>query len=75
MQLEAVSHRSSDTLLGVYTDVKEMCTGMKHGPALQTQTYLRLKFRRGFGCLDKDIPTLGALSGDVRGFGCRCLCH
>jgi len=33
---EAYSHSvsSADTVLGVYTDVQEMCTGTSHSPAL-----------------------------------------
>jgi hypothetical protein len=32
--------KPSDTLLGVYTDVKEMYTGMKHGPALSAVSFV-----------------------------------
>lgn len=31
---------ASDTLLGVYTDVKEMYTGMRHGPALDAVAFV-----------------------------------
>lgn len=37
-ELNTVS--SGDTLLGAYTDVKEMYTGMKHGPAVDAVAFV-----------------------------------